>query len=341
MGKPVRMADIAQKLDISVVSVSKALAGKPGVSEEMRAKIVALARQMGYEGVRVRSELSGTGNIGVLVADRFFYENAFYTNLYRALVLKSGAEGYTCMIEIVSPEAEREAALPAMVTGRKVDGMLFMGNLDPAYLRAVAGSGVPYVMLDFHVPGVSQDCVISDNPDGGFALTEHLLAAGRRRIGFVGSIRATSSIMDRYLGYQRALRMAGIVPREEWLLEDRDERGIFIPLRLPGQLPDAFLCSCDEVAYNLVEALRKTGVRVPEDVAVCGYDDYRFATLCQPPLTTYRVDVDRMASVAVRWLGRIIGQESTQPLTCTIPGRLVVRESSGVPAGEAAGDEIL
>lgn len=77
MGKPVRMADIAEKLSISVVSVSKALAGKPGVSEEMRAKVVALARQMGYEGARVPSELAGTGNVGVLVADRFFRKIRF------------------------------------------------------------------------------------------------------------------------------------------------------------------------------------------------------------------------------------------------------------------------
>ena len=112
MGKPVRMADIAEKLNISVVSVSKALAGKPGVSEEMRAKVVALARQMGYEGGRTSMELGGTGNIGVLVADRFFAENTFYTQLYRALVLKSGEENLACLMEIITPEAERESVSP-------------------------------------------------------------------------------------------------------------------------------------------------------------------------------------------------------------------------------------
>ena len=137
MGKPVRMADIADKLGISVVSVSKALAGKSGVSEEMRAKVVALARQMGYEGVKGREAPAGTGNIGVLVSDRFFAENAFYTSLYRSLVLKSGGEGFTCMVEIVTPEAERSCVPPALVSGRKVDAVVFMGNLDPAYLRAV------------------------------------------------------------------------------------------------------------------------------------------------------------------------------------------------------------
>ena len=333
MAKPVRMADIAEKLDISVVSVSKALSGKPGVSEEMRAKIVALAKQLGYEGTKIHSELAGTGNIGVLVSDRFFAENAFYSSLYRALVLKSGNEGFTCMAEIVTPEAEQGAVLPALVAGRKVDGIIFMGNLDPAYLSNVEASGLPYLMLDFQLPGRACDCVISDNMDGGFALTEHLLRLGRRQIGFVGSILATSSIMDRYLGYQKALRLAGLTPREDWLLEDRDADGAFLPIRLPENLPEAFLCSCDEVAYNLVTALRQSGRRVPEDVAVCGYDDFRFATLCQPPLTTYRVNAEQMASAVVGWLARKIRQEdSPEPMMWTVPGRLVVRESTGTAA---------
>ncbi len=333
MGKPVRMADIAEKLGISVVSVSKALAGKPGVSEEMRARVVALARQLGYEGTKVHSELAGTGNIGVLVSDRFFAENAFYTSLYRSLVLKSGNEGFTCMAEIITPEAEQEAALPALVSGRKVDGIIFMGNLAPAYISHVEASGLPCLMLDFQLPGRARDCVISDNMDGGYTLTEYLLQQGRRRIGFVGSIRATSSIMDRYLGYQKALRLAGITPREEWLLEDRDEDGAFLPILLPQTLPDAFLCSCDEVAYNLVAALRLAGRQVPQDVAVCGYDDFRFAVLCQPPLTTYRVNVEQMAAAVVAWLSRKVRQEEVpEAMMWTVPGRLVVRESTGTAA---------
>lgn len=329
MGKPVRMADIAEKLNISVVSVSKALAGKPGVSEEMRAKVVALARQMGYEGGRTSPEPGGTGNIGVLVSDRFFDESTFYNSLYRSLVLSSGEEGFTCMLEIVSQEAEGALRMPALIAGRKVDGLILMGNLERDYLQTVVDSGLPCVLLDFHMSGLKLDCVVSDNIEGGFALTSHLLEQGRRDIAFVGSILSTSSIMDRYLGYQRALREAGIVPREDWLLEDRNRDGSFIPLTLPQQMPQAFVCNCDEVAYNLVALLREAGIRVPEEAAVCGYDDFRFATLCQPQLTTYRVDVELMAQTAVNRLSARIRREEGRTMRYTVPGRLVVRESSG------------
>lgn len=327
MGKPVRMADIAEKLNISVVSVSKALAGKPGVSEEMRARVVALAKELGYEA-KAYGEPGGTGNIGVLVSDRFFNENTFYSKLYRSLVLSSTSEGLTCVMEIVPDEAEKKAQMPALVTGRKVDGLIFMGNLDWNYLHTVTASGLPCIQLDFYIPGGPLDCVVSDNLEGGMALTEHLLEKGWREIGFVGSIWATSSIMSRYLGYQQALRLAGIVPREEWLLEDRDTTGAFLPLSLPDPMPRAFLCSCDEVAYKLVELLREKGFRVPDDVAVCGYDDFRFATLCQPPLTTYQVNVELMARMAVSRLAEQIRQGERLGIRYTIPGKLVAREST-------------
>ncbi len=233
------------------------------------------------------------------------------------------------MLEIITPECERDRVMPALVTGRKVDGLIFMGNMDHAYIHTVVASGLPCVLLDFHMASRDLDCVVSDNVEGGCALTEHLLSLGYRDIGFVGSIRATSSIMDRYLGYQRALRTAGLVPREEWLQDDRDQQGNYLPLKLPRPLPRAFVCSCDDVAYNLVETLRQAGIRVPEDVAVCGYDDYRFATLCQPQLTTYRVEVELLAKTAVDRLLSRVRKEEGVPMRFTIPGRLVVRESSG------------
>lgn len=206
---------------------------------------------------------------------------------------------------------------------------MVMGNLALPYLLELTECGLPLLLLDFNIPGQAMDCIVSDNVDGGYTLTRYLLDQGYTEIGYVGTLRATSSIMERYLGYQRALRGAGIVPREEWLLEDRDQDGWFIPFQFPEKLPQAFVCNCDEVAFHFIEALRQKGVRVPEDVAVCGYDDYRFATLSNPKLTTYRVDVERMAAAAVKQLSQKLRQEQTEPLSCIIPGRLVVRESTG------------
>lgn len=330
MAKNVRMADIAQKLGISIVSVSKGLSGKEGVSDEMRTKILATARELGYElpAARTRQPESEGASIGVVVADRFFNENTFYSNLYRELLRCCTAVGISVMMEIVTPHAESCCNMPQFLVKRKVDALIFMGEIDRRYLSTAAQNGLPFLLLDFYDDAIAADCVLSDNVSGEYQITEHLLATGRRRIGFVGSVWATSSIMDRYLGYTKALLRAGIEPRADWRIDDRDKNGLFIPLALPADLPDAFVCSCDEVAYNLVEALRRVGYEVPRDVAVAGYDDFRFSTICRPPLTSYRVDVGAMAAAAVAQIRRKLARKNPDAPTVMVPGALVVREST-------------
>ncbi len=329
MAKAVRMADIAEKLGISIVSVSKALAGKDGVSEEMRAKILATAKELGYQTPAAKAKTADESySIGVLVADRFFNENTFYSNLYRALLHRSAPEGMSVLMEIVSPRAEFSCNMPNFLVNRKVDGLIFMGEMDRRYMSTAAQSGLPFLLLDFYDDTIAADCVLSDNVSGEYQLTEHLLKNGRRNIAFVGSVWATSSIMDRYLGYCKALLRAGIEPRADWRIDDRDKDGLFIPLELPQEMPEAFVCSCDEVAFNLVEKLHREGYKVPQDVAVAGYDDFRFSTICRPPLTSYRVDVDAMAAAAVAQIRRKMAHKTPYAPTVMVPGALVLREST-------------
>lgn len=331
MDKKVRMADIAEKLGISIVSVSKGLAGKDGVSEQMREKIIATAREMGYTPLRSKPRTEsreGTGNIGILVADNLFSDTTFYASLYRQASVCCNEHGFSALLEIVSSEAERNCVLPAMLQGHKVDGVIFLGEISRDYLSNVTASGLPCMLLDFYDEELDMSSVTSDNVAGGYRLTQHLLQTGRREIGFVGSIKATSSIMDRYLGYSKALLRAGIPLRMDWVLEDRDAAGVWQPVKLPEQMPRAFLCSCDEVAHNLVEQLKKAGYRVPEDVAVAGYDDYQLAQFCKPQLTTYRVNVEEMGRIVVNQLVRAIKGKPTTRGNVVVTGKLVPRESA-------------
>ncbi|MGN0998168.1 MAG: LacI family DNA-binding transcriptional regulator [Faecousia sp.] len=327
MEKKVRMADIAQRLGISIVSVSKGLSGKDGVSPEMREKILSTAQEMGYVLPQGKKEEAASGNIGILVADRFIADNAFYPALYRHVMMRCGEGGYSAIMEIVAPEAEAKGTLPAIVQGNKVDGIIFMGELRRNYLKAVIQSGLPYIFLDFYDEELEADSVTSDNVAGGFRVTNALLQAGRRDIAYVGSVLATSSIMDRYLGYAKALFRAGIPLRPEWRLEDRDVEGKFVEVALPEQMPQAFVCNCDEVAYNLVELLKSRGYRVPEDIAVTGYDDHRFAQICDPPLTTYRVNVEDMGRIAAAQLLRKVKGKRFTGGNTVVGGTLIRRQS--------------
>lgn len=109
--------------------------------------------------------------------------------------------------------------------------------------------------------------------------------------------------MDRYSGYLRAMMFAGLTVEEGWLVDDRDSSGKYLTqLTLPQPLPTAFVCNNDQVAMRLVAQLEAMGVRVPQDISVTGFDNFIYATLCVPALTTYTVDQERMAQVAIRRL---------------------------------------
>lgn len=331
MEKKVRMADIAQRLGISVVSVSKALSDKEGVSDQMREKIKSVAREMGYVPLRKKAGVENpetSRNIGILVSDKFFAVNKFYAGMYRQISLRCNTYGFSAMLEIVSTEAERSGTMPAMMQSGKVDGLIFLGQLRSEYLTEVTRGGIPYVLLDFYDEELDAISVTSDNVAGGFRLTQHLIRTGRTQIGFVGSVKATSSIMDRFLGYTKALMKAGIPMRQDWILEDRDALGTLKPIVLPQQMPQAFLCSCDEVAHDLVQQLKLMGFRVPEDVAVAGYDDYRLPVITTPQLTTYRVNVEQMGWIAVDQLMQIISGRSVLNGNIVVNGTLVRREST-------------
>ncbi len=332
MDREVTMKDVAEALGISTVSVSKALAGKKGVSEETRARIERKAEEMGYCRTGKRAFSGGTqGNIGVLVADRFFNEYTFYASMYGFLLKKIAEQGYVGILEIVDDAAERECRVPYFIRGNKVSGIVVMGELAEDYVRMIEGLGIPHILLDFYYDSQS-DSVISDGLYGGYALTRYLIGLGHRRIGFIGNRLETSSIMDRFLGYYKALLQADIPLREDWVLEDRPFRGsLFSDFAFPEDMPTAFVCNCDEVACRVVERLNERGYRVPEDLSVVGFDDFRFATLSRPQLTTFHVDIERMSEIVINRLVRKLRGKRCDQGRMTVSGSVVLRKSAAEP----------
>lgn len=329
MAKLVTMSDIAGELGVSIVSVSKALSGKDGVSETTRELILAKARELGY----VFSTSSKMANpdqkyvIGVLVAARFFDENTFYNKLYCDFLNECSIKGYSVMLEIVTSQNENEATLPKLIKDNLVDGVVFMGEMKKQYIQRVISQKIPYIFLDFFNDELVGDVVIGDNIHGGYAMAREIIESGKKKIGFVGSIRQTSSIMDRFLGMVKAINKLGGETRGDWVVEDRDEEGILTSLKLPDELPEGFVCSCDQVAYTLINQLQERGIRVPEDVAVTGYDDFRFSTIAKPALTTYQVDTKAMAHAAYVQMKGLLHRKKVTKDSIVVEGKMIVRDS--------------
>ncbi|MCK9190876.1 MAG: LacI family DNA-binding transcriptional regulator [Sphaerochaetaceae bacterium] len=329
MEKNVTMKDIAEELDISTVSVSKALNGKEGIGDEVREKILVKASEMGYtKQNKKRTSLAQPHYIGIAVADRFCSDNAFYSEMWRALLIQCSQKNYTGLIEIITSEDEYAPKLPKFVSNQKVEGIIILGEVSRPYIDLIASQKIPYVLLDFHQDLFDDDSVTSDGCGGSYAITNYLLKKGYREIGYLGTLSATSSIMDRYLGYVKALLMKGISIDNNLTIPDRDEEGtIALSFDLPKKLPEAFVCNCDETAYKLINQLRNMGIKVPQDIAIVGFDDSHWATNCIPQLTTVRVDMERMAKLSLTHLLKQIEDPNVASERVVVATELIVRDS--------------
>lgn len=325
----VTMRDIGRKVGVSAVSVSKALAGRSGVSEAMRARIVAAAAEMGYVNPNTAPQSVRSLDVGILIPDHFFGADSYYAMLYKTLVQALTDSGHFGMLELLSSEAEQRLLLPNILRSGRADALILLGQPSKAYLRMICEQSLPVVFMDFYDERAGVSAVVGDNSYGCYRLTSHLIRNGHRTIGFVGNRLATSSIMDRFLGYYRAMVMNGLTVHEEWLLKDRQDDGVMIPIELPEELPTAFVCNCDLVARRTVEALQARGLRVPEDVSVTGFDDFPDKDV-EPALTTFRMNVPEMAQMAVKLVSdRCAGQPGSGRVV--IGGQPVYR-SSDAPA---------
>lgn len=343
MAKEVTLADIGRQVGVSTVTVSKALSGQKGVSDEVRQQIVDTAKSLGYEKKsRVRRERAETGsfNIGVLIADRYMGKySSFYVKMFQEVAACAVNRGSFAFMEPVSDSDESDIVMPALVQEEKADGIIVIGKLDDSYLSQLRiQSGVPVIYLDFSTMESGAEAVISDSFYGSYFMTNYLFDHGHRKIGFVGTINATESITDRFLGYMKSLMEHDRTTKDAVVLEDRDretgeiDEDRFFDLPAKRDMPTAFVCNCDITASTLIHKLRANGYRVPDDISVVGYDNYIYPGLCDIAITTYEVDVRSMAQKAVHMMlhklegrpyhggvqiveGRIIEKDSVKTIT--------------------------
>ena len=307
----IKLKDIAEIVGVSTVTVSNALSGKKGVSQEVRERIESVAREMGYDFSRYEKKETGA-RIGV-VASHHYVEigNSFYWAMYQQVVYAASKNHSVTMLEILDMEIQNTKELPKLLKEKAVDGLIVIGWMFDPYIRyLVKISEVPVVLLDFRVRGSRCDTVMSGNFVGMYKVTRYLLEKGHRDIAFVGSILANENLMDRYYGYKKALLEAGIRERKEWILEDRDLITGQKRFELPELMPTAFACSGDLTAQWVYEALKEKGYRIPQDISLIGYDNYLPWHHLSQELTSYNVDMKRMAAMAVkRLLSKIRGGE--------------------------------
>lgn len=309
MGENVRLKDIAEALGTSVVTVSNALSGKKGVSDEVRQKIRDKAKELGYENDKYNPERRNSATIGVIVAARYIRVGiSFYWMMYQQIVYAAAGKSSFTMLEIVEESAERARELPRLSYDGSVSGLIIIGQMDMEYIRRIKNSlDIPLVLMDFNCQELECDSILSNNYMGMYKMTRYLVEHGHRKIGYAGQIQGNDNLCDRYFGYRKGLEEQGLSVNPQWLVTG--ERVVYreFDLSLLPSLPTAFVCCSDLVASFVYDELTRLGLRVPEDVSLVGYDNYLHNHPLARTITTYNVDMKAMSQTAIRILLKKIG----------------------------------
>jgi DNA-binding LacI/PurR family transcriptional regulator len=334
----VSIKDIAKAAGVSHSTVSRALSDSPLVSTETRERVQLLAREMGYSpDAQARSLVEGrTRTIGVVVTTM---TDPFIGGIVQAIESTAHDHGYSVILASSNDSSEREIAAAETLQSKRVDGVIVsssrVGVLHQGRLERL---GVPVVLINSLVRhrGRYTFSIGVDNRHGGFLATEHLVQLGHRRIAYVASPDDRSDSMERLAGYREALTGAGIDPDPSLLVQGTGrpgggQRALPVLQALPDP-PTAVFCYNDMTAIGLIHAAHAAGLSLPRDLAVVGFDDVVFARYVHPTLTTVAQPVGELGKGAMEMVLSLLLDGSSDPgagIDRTLPGRLVVRASSG------------
>ncbi len=339
------MRDIAQRLGISMATVSRALNNKPGVGEELRRRIAEEVAALDYmpNPHALGMNAKATRVIAFLIHRRQggFAHDPFYPAILHGLEQEAAAAGYHVMVRSTTHPEEQDPSRLTLFSERRVDACVAAGpDIDRRLVISLWGAGIPCVLVDNEIEGVAVDSVKTDNRGGAYAITTHLLGHGYRDVVMLHGPLEWTSVHDRYAGYQEAMCEAGLTPRGVELPFTTISTGLegMRHLLAGGNVPRAVVASNDVMALGAIRAVRAGGLRVPADVAVTGYDDVSIAALADLPLTTVRIHTEQLGREAARRLliqlrARADGVLPPMSVRTLIPNEVVVRQSCGCTEG--------
>jgi len=333
--KPVRMKDIAIDLGLSAVTVSKVLRGHNDISEETRSRVLARIAEMNYRpNLAARSLATGRSfTVGFVTPDMvhpFFAELAKYL----ASVLRS--KGYYLLMSSSDEDPAAELEQIEHLLDRRVDAIILASSQPQgAPLQAMARRGIPMILVDRKFPDLQAHFVGTDDELAGSMVTGHLIQQGCRKIAYIGSPSASSSL-GRLVGYREALQKAGLPVRPEHILtrphvdNSGEEAGYEAMKALLAADPkiDGVFCQNDPTAMGAMMAILEAGLRIPGDVAVVGCGNLRYANFLRVPLTSIDQNCQRIGEKTAKLALRLLASPKGKRTTILCEPRLIVRESS-------------
>lgn len=334
--KEVTIYDIARKLNISIATVSRALKDDPVVSKKTKKKIADLAEEMGYRSNNFARNLriQKTNTIGVIVPRLNSY---FMSTVIAGMEKVANTEGYNLIISQSSESSEKEIASVRTMFNNRVDGLLVSLAYDTddlSHFDLFIKKNIPLIFFDRVVERQNSTNVLIDNRKAAYDATSHLIEQGCKQILHITATPKRNVYADRLKGYKQALADHGIAFMEELVLisnlsQEAGAKAANHILAMENR-PDGVFVANDNCAVGCISALKKAGVRIPQDIAFVGFNNDPVSTVVEPNLTTINYPGYKMGEVAAYNLINHLNGNATIHATDTIILRseLVIRESS-------------
>jgi LacI family transcriptional regulator len=327
---------------VSRSTVSRVINGQSDVAPDVRQRVMDIVAATGYAPNSAARTLAGNRSriIGLAIPEttQMVFSDPFFSHLIRGVSRSCNRAEQTLALFLFHETSDETHLLDRVVRTSLVDGLVVpVSHLDDPLIGRLLDRDIPFVLVGEHAsPMVS--FVDSDNQHGGAAAVEHLLELGRRRIATVAGPHNNSAARARLVGYERALGAAGLPVHRELVVEGDFTEGTAhdLTVELLAHEPDAIFAASDTMALGVIRALRSAGLRIPDAVAVVGFDDLPAAEAAG--LTTVRQHVEHLGELAVRSVLDLLDDgEGAPPRRTTLPVELVVRASTvgddGAPAG--------
>lgn len=331
-GRRPTLSELARRLGVSTATVSLALNDHPRVSPATRARVKALARRLHYTPDLVARSLvtRRTGVLGLVVAD---IANSYFARLARRVEDAATARGFGVVIASTDEDLDTERRVLDMMLQRRVDGLVLTSTAGSAAQLDVAGRTVPVILLGRVPDGVRAASVSVDNRHGAREATRHLLAHGRTRVAVIAGPRQLSDARGRYDGYVDGLRERQLAVDRALVREgDFSEASGHAAMRAllsAHPRPDAVLVSNNLMLLGALRAMRAAALRVPEDIAVAGFDEVEWSDLVDPPMTMAEQPTETMGRVAIDLLLRLIDGGAGESTSEILEPILRIRRSCG------------
>ena len=330
----VRLQDVATLAGVSMKTVSNVVNNYPHVSAAVRARVEAAIAELGYRP-NLSARRLATGRTGMLALAFSDVSIPYFAELARVVAAEAKARGYRLLLEQTNGDLEREREIVSTREAGLVDGVIFQPSAMSANEISQHRDEVPLVLLGEGPSPLSVDHVMIDNPDAAARATAHLIGLGRTRIGFVGheEHRLSQTSLLRLEGFARAMNAASLTVDMSLLLTTTEisARGAATAVGAAldsGLHFDALVCRDDLAAIGALRALQERGRRVPEDVALVGWDDITLTAFTHPTLTTVSANTHEIAGTALDLLEERISGYAGVGRHRIASHELVIRESA-------------